>query len=218
MIVNGLVCNGTRFFISMARCFWCPHITQNLSAVADALEWYIKQRGVQYIHDDFLIMGPPGFSICHDILAILYEILVSPWGTISTSTTARPLPLSHIFGNYNWHLEKLRLLATVDEWLPKHTCTRRQLHVKSLTGTLHHACKVIHPVLILAKSPITTSVSMQRSISEPACSGGKHLPPIRMGSQHSLPLAHPTSPSHQMPQAHGAVAHGTNLNGSRYNG
>lgn len=46
-------------------------------AVADALEWTISQNGVQFIcHylDDFLVMGPPGSSVCKENLDTLLKI------------------------------------------------------------------------------------------------------------------------------------------------
>ena len=47
------------------------------SAVADALEWCVGQRGVEYIFhylDDFLTMGPPDSSMCEDNLRTLERL------------------------------------------------------------------------------------------------------------------------------------------------
>jgi hypothetical protein len=44
------------------------------TALADALEWCIAQKRVEHIFhylDDFLVMGPPGSSLCEEYLSIL---------------------------------------------------------------------------------------------------------------------------------------------------
>ncbi len=125
------------------------------SAVADALEWCIIQRGVHDIFhylDDFLVMGPPGSSICNDNLAILLKVCADLGVPLAPEKQEGPSPIltflgiiiDTLKGELRLPAEKLqRLLVTLDEWLPRHACTRKQL--ESLIGTLHHACKVIRP-------------------------------------------------------------------------
>ena len=46
------------------------------NAVADALEWCIYKRGVNFVRhylDDFVVIGPPGSSLCQEYLCALEE-------------------------------------------------------------------------------------------------------------------------------------------------
>ena len=125
------------------------------TAVADAIEWCIHQRGVDLIFhylDDFLVMGPPNSATCKHSL----ELLVSECGELGVPLASEkiegPSPILTFLGIeidtregiLRLPADKLqRLISAVNEWLHRKSCTRREL--ESLVGTLQHACKVIRP-------------------------------------------------------------------------
>ena len=125
------------------------------NAIADALEWCIAQKGVHHLFhylDDFLVMGPPNSSICHESLHIL-ETLCAKLG-VPLAPDKRDGPASVLVflgiiidtvkGELRLPPEKLqRLIDSVSTWMNKRVCTRREF--QSLIGTLQHACSVIKP-------------------------------------------------------------------------
>ena len=125
------------------------------TAVADALEWCVHRRGVEFLFhylDDFLVMDPAASDICKRSLELLVEecsnlgVPLSPEKTEGPSSvlTFLGIEINTIEGILGLPAEKLqRLNTTVREWLPRKSCTRREL--ESLVGTLQHACKVIRP-------------------------------------------------------------------------
>ena len=47
------------------------------NAVADALEWYLHQRGVEQVHhylDDFIVIGPQSSDQCQKSLSLVDEV------------------------------------------------------------------------------------------------------------------------------------------------
>ena len=125
------------------------------TAIADALEWRVKEEGVEVIFhylDDFLIVAPPDSSVCEENLyklralfdklhiPIAEEKLEGPTTRltflgIEIDTTALVLRLPR---------EKLRdLKLLVEEWLGKKFSLVKDL--QSLVGKLQHASKVVHP-------------------------------------------------------------------------
>ena len=47
------------------------------SAIADALDWYLRRSGIRYIKhylDDYIIIGPPHSAKCREAMAILDKI------------------------------------------------------------------------------------------------------------------------------------------------
>ena len=125
------------------------------TAVADALEWCIAQRGVESIYhylDDFLVMGHPGSSVCQEYLNTLEAVCTHLGVPLAPEKKDGPSPVLTFLGitidtlqcQLRLPADKLqRLLDDVSAWLSKRACTRREL--ESLIGTLQHTCKVIHP-------------------------------------------------------------------------
>lgn len=125
------------------------------NAVADALEWCIAQKGVEYIFhylDDFLVMGPPDSATCEESLHILEAICAKLGVPLAPEKRDGPAPvliflgiiIDTLKGELRLPTDKLqRLLEAVSEWMHKKVCTRRDL--QSLIGTLQHACSVIKP-------------------------------------------------------------------------
>ena len=125
------------------------------TAVADALEWCISQKGVKHIFhylDDFLVMGPPGSSACQDYLRQLRDVCSHLGVPLVAEKQEGPSPvltflgitIDTLHGQLCLPPEKLqRLLELLSAWRSKKSCTRREL--ESLIGSLQHACKVVRP-------------------------------------------------------------------------
>ena len=143
------------------------------TAVADALEWCISQHGVDYIFhylDDFLIMGPPGSSICQENLQKLIDVCSRLGVPLVADKQEGPSPIltflgiviDTLQGELRLPPEKLQhLLDMLQAWQSKRVCTRREL--ESLIGSLQHACKVIRP----GRSFMRRAISLLTVAKEP---------------------------------------------------
>ncbi|MCG8431273.1 MAG: hypothetical protein MJA29_08890, partial [Candidatus Omnitrophica bacterium] len=150
----GMRWNGNLYIDAMLP-FGLRSAPKIFTALADALEWGIAQKGVDHIFhylDDFLVMGPPGSSLCEEYLSILEALCALLGVPLAPEKREGPAPIltflgiviDTLRGELRLPAEKLRrLLESVTTWLSKHTCTKREL--ESLIGTLQHACKVIRP-------------------------------------------------------------------------
>ena len=123
------------------------------NAVADALEWCIRKRGVLHIFhylDDFIVIGPPNSSVCAEALATLDQTCSQLGVPIAdhkrdgptTCLTYLGIEVDTVASQLRLPQEKLhRLQALLAEWGDRKVCGRREL--ESLIGTLNHACKVV---------------------------------------------------------------------------
>ena len=136
------------------------------TAIADALEWCIRQTGVDDVYhylDDYVILGPPDTGICQWFLDILKRVCAHLGVPLAPGKTEGPssritllgIVIDTVLRELSLPQEKMdRLLTAVRQWKSKKFCTRREL--ESLIGSLHHACKVIRPgrsSLSIAKKP-----------------------------------------------------------------
>ena len=125
------------------------------TAVADALEWCIRQRGVEWIRhylDDYITLGPPASDRCQCNLRILEEVCAMLGVPLAahkregptTCLTFLGIEIDSVASSLRLPEEKLqRLLRELHQWGDKKACTRREL--ESLVGLLNHACKVVRP-------------------------------------------------------------------------
>ena len=123
------------------------------TAIADALQWIVVQRGVSYVAhylDDFITMGPPKSSVCQQNLASIMA---------TCSLTGTPLEVSKCEGPSSKitflgleldtvrleirlpRLKLTRLRSLLWEWEGKRAGRKRDL--LSLIGFLHHASKAV---------------------------------------------------------------------------
>ena len=123
------------------------------NSVADALNWYLRQRGIRYVFhylDDFIIIGLPDSSECQDALAILDDVCI--WLSVPLAEHKRDGPttcivflgivLDTVAGELRLPPDKLeRLKALLKSWGDRKACPRVDL--ESLIGLLNHACKVV---------------------------------------------------------------------------
>ena len=125
------------------------------SAVADALEWAVRARGVRNIFhyiDDFIIVGPPNSDECHNSLHTFLAASDKLGMLISHEKTEGPAVLMTILGiqidtmamTLSLPEEKLaRIQGLLEEWHGRSSGARRDL--ESLVGTLQHAASVVRP-------------------------------------------------------------------------
>ena len=125
------------------------------TAVADALEWCIRQRGAEWIRhylDDYITLGPPASDRCQYNLRILEEVCTMLGVPLAahkregptTCLTFLGIEIDSVASSLRLPEEKLqRLLRELHQWGDKKACTRREL--ESLVGLLNHACKVVRP-------------------------------------------------------------------------
>ena len=122
----GMLWDGALYVDSVLPFGSAPKI---FTAIADALEWKVKEEGVGVIFhylDDFLIVAPPDSSVCEENLYKLKALF-----------DKLHIPIAE-------EKEKLRdLKLLVEEWLGKKLSLVKDL--QSLVGKLQHASKVVHP-------------------------------------------------------------------------
>ena len=123
------------------------------SALADALEWVVRQAGVKYIFhyiDNFIIVGPPGDSQCEEGLLALQQTAHNLGVVLAEDKTEGPATQLTILGievdsvamTLCLPTEKLQRLRTLlAEWQGRKSGLRREL--ESLVGQLQHASKVV---------------------------------------------------------------------------
>ena len=150
----GVAWNGAHYVDAMLP-FGLRSAPKVFTAVADALEWCIRQQGVTGIDhylDDFVIVAPPTGASCHIFLQTMQDECASLGVTLAPEKTEGPttclvflgIEVDTVAGRLRLPREKLiRLQQDVDRWLGRKTCQRREL--ESLVGTLQHAAKVISP-------------------------------------------------------------------------
>ena len=121
------------------------------NAVADALQWILRNRGVKRVFhylDDYII-GGPGSSECEKGLRLLMEICEQLGVPLAPEKVAGPSTCLTFLGfeldTVNMQIRlpqhKLgRLLALVTQWKLKKCTTKREL--QCLAGHLQHASKV----------------------------------------------------------------------------
>ena len=142
-------------FIDGMRLFGLRSAPIIFTAVADAVEWIIRQWGINDIDhyiDDFVIIGPPKSDVCGQALGMTIRTctkLGAPLAMdklegpshcitflgIEIDTVARVLRLPPI--------KLTRLRKALQQWSSQRACERHEL--ESLIGTLQHACRVIKP-------------------------------------------------------------------------
>ena len=125
------------------------------TALADALEWIVRQAGVEVVlHylDDFLLVGRPALAECGtnlDTLLGVFERLRIP---VAMDKLEGPATLITFLGieldtgcmTLRLPQEKItELRSLLEEWQTKKVCLTKDL--QSLVGKLQHACKVVRP-------------------------------------------------------------------------
>lgn len=125
------------------------------SALADALEFAIRSKGVKEIGhylDDFVIVGPPKSAQCSRDLQKSLETCVEMGFPVAEEKTRGPATMIRFLGveldterlELRLPAEKLiKLREIVGRWRKRKGCTKKEL--RSLAGHLAHACTVVRP-------------------------------------------------------------------------
>ena len=123
------------------------------TALADALEWIVRQAGVETVFhylDDFLIVGNPASEQCKVDLQRLLEVFGRLHIPVAFEKLDGPAMIIIFLGiELDTQLmilrlpqEKLSELRTLlTQWQAKKFCLKKDL--QSLVGKLQHACKVV---------------------------------------------------------------------------
>ena len=125
------------------------------NAVADALQWIIRARGVDFIlHylDDFVVVGEPGSLQCHQAFSTVKEVCAELGVPLAADKSMGPTMCLTFLGiELDTSLMQIRLPAAklaklielVEWWLGRLAGTKKEL--QSLAGHLQHACRVVRP-------------------------------------------------------------------------
>ena len=125
------------------------------TAVADAVEWIVREEGVDFVvHyvDDFLVMGAPGSDECAAALRKLLDVFHRLGLPVALNKLERPSSKLVFLGLElnsralevrlpQYKLEELKEL--IKRWEGLKTCLRKDLD--SLVGKLAHAAQVVPP-------------------------------------------------------------------------
>ena len=114
------------------------------NAIADALEWYLKSRGIAHVFhylDDFTIVGSPSSDECMRALSVMRQVCVELGIPLAEHKTEGPATQITFLGIMIDKIVRVQSLLT--DWGDRKSCLKKEL--ESLIGTLNHACKVIRP-------------------------------------------------------------------------
>eukprot|EP00731_Ephydatia_muelleri_P012033 Em0006g927a len=143
----GLRWNGEVYCDAMLP-FGLSSAAKIFNALADALEWTIRQKGATHIAhylDNFVIVGAPDSSQSLNVVTTTCRELGVPLSTSkcegpTTCLTFLGIKLDTMAGTIRLPSDKLsRVQAVLQAWGDKKTCLTREL--ESLVGLLHHTCK-----------------------------------------------------------------------------
>ena len=144
---------NNQIFVEAALPFGLRSAPKIFNALADAVEWMAKQRGVcdvwHYL-DDFIVCGPPSSPECECSLQLMID-LCSYLGVPlakekregpTTCLTFLGIEIDTIAGEVRLPRPKLhQLCVLLEEWSTQKRCTKREL--LSIAGKLQHASTVV---------------------------------------------------------------------------
>lgn len=125
------------------------------TAVADALQWAMEERGVTFAEhyiDDFITVGAPGSDECTRNVQLMLQTCESAGVPVEESKSEGPassltflgIEIDSVAMELRLPADKLTQLQTLlMQWRGKKACTKREL--LSIIGSLSHACKVVRP-------------------------------------------------------------------------
>jgi hypothetical protein len=144
-----------KLYVDDALPFGLRSAPKIFNAIADALEWILKQHGLEEVWhylDDFLVAGMKDSDQCAKYLQVMVRLCQILGIPLAEEKLAGPATLLAILGIefdtdqllLRLPREKLlRLRQMLAEWASKRTCTRKEL--QSLIGHLQHASTIIKP-------------------------------------------------------------------------
>ena len=168
-----------QYFIDLTLPFGLRSAPYVFNTVATAVEWILHNnyyiRFILHYLDDFLTMAPANSRECYDNVMrarALFNRLGLPLHPDkcvgpTTRLTFLGIELDSITQTARLPQEKFDATLTMLQQLAtKKTCTRREL--ESLVGSLHHACKVVHPGRTFLRRMINLLCGIRRQ-DHPIC-------------------------------------------------
>ena len=125
------------------------------SAVADALQWMMRENGITFVEhyiDDFITVGKPKARECAMNAEIMHSKCQKSDTPIEVEKSEGPSTVITFLGieinskamELRLPAEKLqRLQQLVSQWRGKKACKKQEL--QSIVGSLSYACKVVKP-------------------------------------------------------------------------
>ena len=144
-----------RDFVDATLPFGLRSAPKIFTALADAVEWVLRKRGVQCVAhylDDFIMVGPPASGLCQSYLDTVSATCKELELPLAADKQEGPTTCLEFLGieldsaqlEMRLSPEKLgRLKELVAAWRGRKSCVKREL--QSLVGSLQHACKVVRP-------------------------------------------------------------------------
>jgi hypothetical protein len=142
-----------KYYVDPILPFGLQSAPKIFNAVADALEWCLRRRGIRHVYhylDDLIFIGPPHSCDCAEALDILNSTCKELGVPISEQKRDGPttclmylgIEVETVASQLRLPQEKLQRLRTLlVEWGDRKVCERRQL--ESLIGMLNHTYKVV---------------------------------------------------------------------------
>lgn len=143
------------------------------SALADALAWSMRQKGITFVEhytDDFVTVGRQGSLECQNNLETLLRLCEVTGTPIDPEKTEGPCTTLTFLGieidtvrmQVRLPEDKLsRLVELLQNWRVRKCCKKRNL--QSLIGVLAHACKVVRP----GRSFLHRLIDLEKTAKEP---------------------------------------------------
>ncbi len=144
-----------QLFVDAVLPFGLRSAPKIFNAVADALAYVIRKRGVKWLDhylDDYVIVGPAGSDQCGRDLRMALETCDEVGFPVAAEKTVGPATRVPLLGieidsdelELRLPESKLgKLKSMIAKWRKRKACTKREL--QSLAGHLSHACKVVRP-------------------------------------------------------------------------
>ena len=123
--------------------------------LADAVEWMLKQEGIEVVLDyldDLLLVGAPNSPECERVLFILLRVFGELGLPAATNKSEGPATRLTFLGfeldsvqlEFRLPAEKVAALQMmITKWLDRRSCTRKEF--ESLVGSLDHTGRVVQP-------------------------------------------------------------------------
>ena len=160
-------------YVDRALPFGLRSAPKIFNALADALEWIVKDHGVQYLWhylDDYITCGAPESDECQFNLQLLIDICRHLGIPLAEEKLEGPttclvflgILIDTVRGELRLPQYKLdRLREQIGEWLQKKRCTKKEL--LSIAGQLQHAATVVWPGRIFVRRLFDLSATVKKN-------------------------------------------------------
>ena len=146
-----------QLFIDATLSFGLRSAQKIFNAVADTLQWIIRERGVEFIDhylDDFVIVGRSGSKECERNMATALQVCNEVEAPIAPRKVEGPTTCLEILSIEidtskmvlrlpTRKIEAIILSRLIDVWSERRS--GKKVEVQSLVGHLCHACRVVKP-------------------------------------------------------------------------